>query len=91
MEVTIRVHPSFKHEIGTEEIKVKISDTETIDTLMMKISRRYPRLVEYVLDPTTGELRQDYTILLNGRRMRDIHTKLKHKDEISIAPPQQTG
>ncbi len=89
MEVIIRVHPSFKSEIGTEEIRVKISEFETLDTLMMKISRRYPRLVEYVLDPTTGELRQDYTILLNGRRMRDIHTRLKHKDEISISPPAE--
>ena len=89
MEVIIRVHPNLKQEIGTEEIKVRISDSETLDTLMMKISRRYPRLVEYVLDPTTGELRQDYSILLNGRKMRDIHTKLKHKDEISIAPPEE--
>jgi len=88
MEVLIRVHPSLKQQIGTEELKVKISETETLDTLMMKISRRHPTLVEYVLDPTTGELRQDYSILLNGRRMRDIHTKLKHKDEISIGPQE---
>jgi molybdopterin converting factor small subunit len=89
MEVVIRLHPGLKRQIGTEEIHVRISETETLDTLMMKISRRHPRLVEFVLDPTTGELRQDYTILLNGRRMRDIHTKLKHKDEISIAPPEK--
>ena len=89
MEVVIRIHPDLKHQIGTEEIKVRISDSETLDTLMMKISRRHPRLVEFVLDPTTGELRQDYSILLNGRRMRDIHTKLKHKDEISVAPPDE--
>lgn len=90
MEVTIKVHPNLKAGIGTEEIRVRISESETLDTLMMKISRRYPKLVEYVLDPTTGELRQDYSVLLNGRRMRDIHTKLKHKDEISVAPPDET-
>lgn len=90
MEVLIRIHPSLKHRIGAEELRVKISESETLDTLMMKISRRHPPLVEYVLDPTTGELRQDYSILLNGRRMRDIHTKLKHKDEISIGPPEET-
>jgi molybdopterin converting factor small subunit len=54
----------------------------------MKISRRYPRLVEIMLDPTTGGLREDYNILLNGRRIRGIHTKLKHKDEISVLPPE---
>jgi molybdopterin converting factor small subunit len=89
MEAFIRLHPSFKSEIGTDLIRVPIEDDETVDTLLMKISRRYPRLVEIMLDPTTGELREDYSILLNGRRIRGIHTKLKHKDEISVHPPEK--
>lgn len=72
--------------LGTDLIKVRIDDDETVDTLLMKISRRYPRLVEIMLDPITGEFREDYNILLNGRKIRGIHTKLKHKDEISVAP-----
>ncbi|MEM2637962.1 MAG: hypothetical protein QW704_01170, partial [Candidatus Hadarchaeales archaeon] len=75
-------------EIGTCEVRVQISDYETIDTLMMKISRRYPKLLEMVIDPTTGDIRTDFEILLNGRRIKDIHTKLKHKDEISVNPVQ---
>jgi len=67
---------------------VQISDYETIDTLMMKISRRYPKLLEMVIDPTTGDIRTDFEILLNGRRIKDINTKLKHKDEISVNPVQ---
>jgi MoaD family protein len=88
MEAFIRLHPSFKKEIGTDLVRVQIEDNETVDTLLMKISRRYPRLVEIMLDPTTGGLREDYNILLNGRRIRGIHTKLKHKDEISVLPPE---
>jgi molybdopterin converting factor small subunit len=88
MEAFIRLHPSFKNKIGTDLIRVSINDNETVDTLLMKISRRHPRLVELMLDPTTGELRGDYSILLNGRKIRGIHTKLKHKDEISVLPQE---
>jgi len=52
--------------------------------------RRHPQVVEAILDPTTGELREYFDILLNGRpiqQIRGIHTKLKHKDEIAISPP----
>ncbi|MFN4133254.1 MAG: hypothetical protein ACK4GQ_02665, partial [Candidatus Hadarchaeales archaeon] len=50
--------------------------------------RRYPRLVEIMIDPTTGEISERYRVLLNGRRIRGIHTRLKHKDEISVLPPE---
>ncbi len=89
MEVSIKLHPKFKDKIGTDQLKIPIDEDETVDTLLMKISRRYPRLVEIMLDPTTGELRETQSILLNGRRIRGIHTKLKHKDEISVLPPEE--
>jgi molybdopterin converting factor small subunit len=88
MEAVIRLHPSFKDNIGTDLIKVRIDEDETVDTLLMKISRRYPRLVEVMLDPMTGELQESYEILLNGRKIKDIHTKLKHKDELSVMLPE---
>lgn len=90
MEVTVRLHADFKSQVGTGTIRVSIDDDETVDTLLMKLSRRYPKLIEIVLDPTTGEIRENCDILLNGQRIqriRGIHTKLKHKDEIAISPP----
>jgi MoaD family protein len=88
MEVVVRLHGDFRDRAGTDTIKVSIGDDETVDTLLMKLSRRYPKVVEEVLDPTTGDVRENYDILLNGRRIlqiRGIHTKLKHKDEITIS------
>ena len=93
MEVIVRLHGDFRDRAGTNTIRVPIGDDETVDTLLMKVSRRYPKVVEEVLDPTTGDIRDNYDILLNGRRVqqiRGIHTKLKHKDEISISPAGQT-
>ncbi|MEW6221841.1 MAG: MoaD family protein [Candidatus Hadarchaeota archaeon] len=94
MEVTIRLHAVFKENIGTDTIRVSINDNETLDTLLMKISRRYPKLIEMILDPTTGELKEEFDILVNGRRverMGGIHAKLKHKDEITMSPHVAEG
>ena len=87
MEVVVKLSDDLKEKAGTSTIKVPINENETVDTLLMKLSRRYPRLVETVLDPTTGEVKGEYEISLNGRRIRysrGIHTKLKHKDEVAI-------
>ena len=89
MEVIVKLHGDLREKAGTDTVRVPIGEDETVDTLLMKLSRRHPRVVEKILDPTTGELSQSYEILLNGRsiqRTRGIHTKLKHKDELAISP-----
>jgi molybdopterin synthase sulfur carrier subunit len=94
MEIIVKLHGDFCKKAGTNSIKVTIGENETVDTLLMKLSRRHPQLVETILDPTTGELREQFNILLNGRaiqRLRGIHTKLKHRDEIVISPPEKGG
>jgi len=94
MEVVVKLHGDLREKAGTDTIKLPISEEETVDMLLMKLSRRHPRVVEEILDPTTGELKEYYNILLNGRRiqhLKGIHTKLKHKDEIAIFPPVAGG
>ncbi len=90
MEVVVKLHGELREKAGTSTIKVSIGEDETVDALFMKLSRRHPRVVEMLLDPTTGELQENFNILLNGRKIqhiRGIHTKLKHKDEVAIFPP----
>ncbi len=90
MEVVVKLHGDLREKAGIGTIKVPINEDETVDTLLMKLGRRHLRVVEMILDPTTGELQENFNILLNGRRIqqiRGIHTKLKHKDEITISPP----
>ena len=85
MEVVVRLSEELRKQAGTDTIKVPIDEDETVDTLFMKLSRRHPKLVELVLDPTTGEVKSDYELHINGRRirhLRGIYTKLKHKDEV---------
>lgn len=89
MEVLVKLHDELREKAGTDTIKMPIANHETIDTLLIKIGRRHSTLLDHILDPITGELRSDLTILLNGRPIPaglGIHTKLKHKDEITISP-----
>ncbi|MFH1820830.1 MAG: MoaD/ThiS family protein [Methanobacteriota archaeon] len=91
MEVVVRLGEELRKQAGTDAIKIPIDEAETIDTLLMKLSRRHPKIVELVLDPTTGEAKGEYEILINGRRIRSlrgIYTKLKHKDEVLISPSE---
>ncbi len=88
MEVAVKLSDDLKKRMGTDLIKVPIGDSETMDTILMKLSRRHPKLVELVLDPTTGETNAECEILVNGRNiknLRGIYTKLKHKDEVTIS------
>lgn len=94
MEVIVKLHGDLREKAGTDTIKVPIDEGETVDTLLMKLSRRHPKVVEAILDSTTGELREYFNVLLNGRRIqqiRGIHTKLKDKDEIAVFPPVAGG
>lgn len=87
MQVSIKLHDDLRKATGTDVIRVRITEDETVDTLLMKLSKRHPRLLEEILDPVTGEPKPN--VLLNGRRIQElqgIHTKLKHKDEIAILP-----
>ena len=94
MEVVLRLHGDVREKAGTDTIKLPITENETVDTLLIRLSKRYPAVTEAILDPTTGELKSYFNILLNGRRiqqLRGIHTKLKDRDEIAIFPPVAGG
>ncbi len=94
MEVVVRLSDELRKQAGTDTIKIPIDENETVDTLLMKLSRRHPRLVELILDPTTGETKSAYELLINGRRirhLRGIYTKLKHKDEVLISATESSS
>lgn len=89
MHVMVTLLGDLVKRAGTGSIRVPITPEETLDSLLMKLGRRHPQVVESVLDPTTGELSDRYQVMLNNRPVRrvlGIHTKLKHKDEITISP-----
>ena len=94
MEVTIKIYGDLCKKTGTDTIRLPINENDTIDTLLIRLGKRHPVLLEAILDPTTGELKPYFNILLNGhqiQRMGGIHTKLKHKDELAIFPPVGGG
>ena len=90
MEVLIRLREDFQKKAGTDSLRVSIEEGETVDTLLIKLGKRYASLVEEILDPRTGEIRENIDVLLNNRhiqRIRGIHTKLKDKDCLLYTSP----
>ncbi|KXB00502.1 hypothetical protein AKJ48_01290 [candidate division MSBL1 archaeon SCGC-AAA261O19] len=85
------IQGDLQKKAGTKKIRTPIEDQETIDTLLIKISRRAPKLVETILDPRTGDLNEDFEVLLNGRSIQQLsglHTRLKDEDEVTITPAE---
>ncbi len=88
MKVRIIIQEDLCENGGPKSIKLPIQEQETIDTLLIKLSRRNPNLVESILDPRTGDVKEEFNVSLNGRSVKGIkgiHTRLKNKDEITIA------
>lgn len=88
MKVKVILQDNLKEKIGSQAIKIPIREQETIDTLLIKLSRRNPNLVESILDPRTGNVKDGFDIKLNGRSIKQIkglHTRLKDKDEVTVA------
>jgi MoaD family protein len=91
MQITVKLLGELEKMAGTKEIKLSINEGDTIDTVFLKLSRRYPKMVESLLDPLTGEIADKYEVLLNGRYPKEgLYTKLKNRDELSLAPKIQT-
>ncbi len=91
MNVNVKIHEDLHDESGSNTTKIPIKEDETVDTLLIKLSRRNPDVVESILDPRTGGLKEDFNIKLNGRSIKEIkgiHTRLKNKDELSIIPQE---
>jgi len=94
MEVTLKLHGDLRQKAGTDTIRLPIDENDTVDALLIRLGKRHPVLLEAILDPTTGELKPYFNILLNGHQIQrtgGIHTKLKHKDELAIFPPEGSG
>ncbi|MFP4005346.1 MAG: MoaD/ThiS family protein [Candidatus Hadarchaeia archaeon] len=87
MNVKVKIECDLCEKKGGREIKIPIGQEETVDMLLIRLSKRTPEVVESILDPRTGGLRSGYTIKLNGRPVKEIkgmHTKIKERDEVKI-------
>ncbi len=87
MKVKVIIREELCDDGGPKTIKIPIQEQETIDTLLLKLSRRNPNLVESILDPRTGDVKDGFNLNLNGRSIKGIkglHTRLKNKDEVEI-------
>jgi molybdopterin converting factor small subunit len=92
MQITVKFEGELEKLAGVREIRVSIEEGDTVDTVLQKLSRRYPRVLEILLDPITGEIAEKCEILLNGRHPRDgLYTKVKNRDELVLISKGMLG
>lgn len=93
MKVKVIVKEELCENDGPKTIKIPIQNRETIDTILIKLGRRNPDLVESILDPRTGGINEEFHVKLNGcsiEKIEGIYTTLKNKDEITISSSENS-
>jgi len=84
-----------KEIIGSREVSLVLVEGNTIRHLLDNLFERYgPELKEKIIDSKTGNMRLQYTILLDGKNinyLNGMETKLTNGSVISLLPPAGGG
>ena len=93
MAVTVRFFANFRDAAGKDrEVVEKAAD---VASLLDQLCRRFGgNLVKLLFSSDKKELREDMTILVNGKPIRllnGINTPLKEGDVVAIFPPVAGG
>ncbi len=97
MKISVRFFTSLRELIGKKEETVEFSDDEkvTIDRILRLLSSEHgKRFVDYVYEPTKGEVKSFLQFLVNGKSastLNGLQTELRDGDVLAILPPVGGG
>lgn len=80
-------HALFREITGVREIPQDLEDGSTLGDLVMKLSKKYGKDFNEILDPATNDISLDVMVVLNGESVRASNTPLKDNDSIMFAVP----
>ncbi len=90
-ELKILFHANFREITKKREIIEKIEDNCTVESVLENLAERYGKDFNEIIDPETGQISTEVLVMLNGRVIRAIDTKLKDKDVFIITLPLGGG
>ncbi len=83
--VKVKLFANFREVVGSREIEI---EAKTIKELLLSLTKRYPKLEEYFSE---DRLKDYVHIMVNGKIIEDLATKLKQDDVVAIFPPVSGG
>ena len=83
--VKVKLFANFREAVGSREIEI---EAKTIKELLFSLIERYPKLEEYFSE---DRLKDYVHIMVNGKIIEDLATKLKQDDVVAIFPPVSGG
>jgi MoaD family protein len=97
VHVSVRFFTTLREVTGKKEEALEFPQgkTVTVDKVLKRLTQRYGRkLVEYVYDAKTGEVKGFLQFLVNGRSassLEGLSTRLADGDVLAIIPPVGGG
>ena len=90
--VLVKFFATVREATGVKNIEMD-ADTvrEVLDTLQVKFGERF---TQTVIDPNTGNLKQFFSCMVNGKRIElldSYDTKLADNDAVALFPPVGGG
>ncbi len=97
--VEIKVWASLSHLFAQEQITprmlaVEIEDGATLEALLRKLARDYPRFGEIMFEAATGEPSDQVAVIVNGRLpdlLDGFQTRLHDNDQVSLVQAYAGG
>jgi sulfur-carrier protein len=96
MEIQVKGYLTFKLLLGEQKLFFNDSQPPTLRDVLEELFKKHsPDLEKFLIDPQSGELSRQASVLVNGRHHSHmdggLESKLKEGDQVAIFPPLAGG
>ena len=89
MAIDIRFVGSFRGVSGKNALKIEFGESVSIKVLIKKVIAKLPKLKNALIDPSSGQPRQNMLVLVNGREISVLdgfETIVNDEDTVVFVP-----
>jgi len=94
MVIDVRFMGSFRGVSGKATVKIESRKAVSIKILVGKVVAKLPKLKDYLIDPRTGQPKQNMLVLVNGREasvLNGFETIVNDEDNVVFVPVVHGG
>ncbi len=90
-ELRILFHATFREVTGRKEIKEELQKNTTVKSILDKLTKKYGKDFNGIIDPKTKKISTEVLIMINGRAIRTTDIILEDRDSLIISLPLGGG